>query len=275
MFHACHAFRRSHRAIFAYAGNRRKAVVCSSALRAPAVPRIDAGLRRHRGRPGQGWRARRPCASIETALERALQAAHGLSVIEYTVLDVLSRQDGWLMQMHQVAQATALSQSATTRLVNRSRTAACCRALCPGCARGIYTELTAAGRALSRWEARPTHDDVLAATLAAAAQRQELAPVVEKPSTDPRRRVVGSERDQLDSTALIVVDVQQAFDDGQFWGPRNNPACEANIAALIDAWRDAGRPVVFVRHDSVEPGSPLRPGEPNSKPELSEGPTCW
>ena len=44
------------------------------------------------------------------------------------------------------------------------------------------------------------------------------------------------------STALLVVDVQRAFEDAGYWGRRNNPECEANIAALIGAWRDAGRP---------------------------------
>ena len=44
----------------------------------------------------------------------------------------------------------------------------------------------------------------------------------------------------LTNTALVVVDVQQAFDDADYWGRRNNPDCEANVAALIAAWRDAG-----------------------------------
>ena len=63
--------------------------------------------------------------------------------------------------------------------------------------------------------------------------------------------------------ALIVVDVQQAFDDPS-WGAPNNPECEANIARLVDAFRARGEPVVFVRHDSVEPGSTLRPGTPGN-----------
>lgn len=73
----------------------------------------------------------------------------------------------------------------------------------------------------------------------------------------------------LDRTALVVVDLQVAFDD-PMWGTRNNPACEANVVALTRAWRDAGRPIVFVRHDSVEDGSPLRPGQTGNalRPEL-------
>jgi nicotinamidase-related amidase len=63
--------------------------------------------------------------------------------------------------------------------------------------------------------------------------------------------------------ALIVVDVQRGFAEPS-WGRRNNPACEGNIAALIDHWRSRGWPLVFVRHDSVQPGSPLAPGSPGN-----------
>jgi nicotinamidase-related amidase len=67
----------------------------------------------------------------------------------------------------------------------------------------------------------------------------------------------------LENTALLVVDVQSGLDDPVL-GPRNNPDCETNVAALIAAWRSAGRPVVFVRHDSVLPESPLRPNQPGN-----------
>lgn len=64
------------------------------------------------------------------------------------------------------------------------------------------------------------------------------------------------------STALIVVDVQKGFDDAEYWGPRNNGDCEANVGKLIGAWRDHGWPVVYVRHSSENPSSPLRQGTP-------------
>jgi len=65
----------------------------------------------------------------------------------------------------------------------------------------------------------------------------------------------------LDRLALVVVDVQRGFDDTEYWGPRNNPRCEDNIVALLRAWRDKHRPVVFVRHDSAGASSPLRTGQ--------------
>ena len=52
--------------------------------------------------------------------------------------------------------------------------------------------------------------------------------------------------------ALVVVDAQQGFDD-PWWGTRNNPSCDDNIAALAVAWGRLGRPVVHVRHDSSDP----------------------
>jgi nicotinamidase-related amidase len=67
----------------------------------------------------------------------------------------------------------------------------------------------------------------------------------------------------IDSAALVVIDVQRGFDDPVL-GRRSTPECEANVAALIDAWRAADRPIVFVRHDSLEEDSPLALGAPGN-----------
>lgn len=67
------------------------------------------------------------------------------------------------------------------------------------------------------------------------------------------------------AVALVVVDVQKGFDDVSYWGERNNPDCERNIAHLIAAWRTRRWPIVFVRHDSVVPDSPLRPDSPGNE----------
>ncbi|MEV0644247.1 MarR family transcriptional regulator [Phytomonospora sp. NPDC050363] len=127
----------------------------------------------------QGWRTLAALhARIEDALERALQAAHGLSVTEYTVLDVLAKQDGWHMRMQQLARAVVLSQSATTRLVTRlEKRGLLSRYLCEEDRRGIYTEVTGPGRELLA-EARPTHDTTLTAALDEAVEIPELEPLV-------------------------------------------------------------------------------------------------
>jgi DNA-binding MarR family transcriptional regulator len=123
-----------------------------------------------------GWRRLAALhALIEGELERDLSARSRLSVVEYTVLDALSRQDGWHMRMAQLARAAALSPSAATRLVNRLEDRGLLtRILCQDDRRGIYTELTAAGRkALA--SARPVHDAALVRALDLAAETPELA----------------------------------------------------------------------------------------------------
>jgi DNA-binding MarR family transcriptional regulator len=128
----------------------------------------------------QGWRTLAALHGlIESELERSLQAEAELSVVEYTVMDALSRQDGWHMRMQQLARAAALSASATTRLVNRLEDRGLLtRILCADDRRGIYTELTPAGRELLE-EARPVHDATLERALAEARGVPELAPLVD------------------------------------------------------------------------------------------------
>ncbi|MFF1693635.1 MarR family winged helix-turn-helix transcriptional regulator [Streptomyces sp. NPDC058257] len=130
----------------------------------------------------QGW-----CAlsllhgKIETHIERALQAQHDLSVREYSLLDVLSRQhdgEGGHLQMKQVADAVVLSQSATTRLVTRLEDRGLLsRYLCPTDRRGIYTDVSESGATLLS-EARPTNDAALREALDEAALNPELTPLV-------------------------------------------------------------------------------------------------
>ncbi|GAA3897268.1 MarR family transcriptional regulator [Streptomyces lacrimifluminis] len=96
---------------------------------------------------------------VEAHIERALQSKHGLSVREYSLLEVLSRQHdgvGRHLQMKAVADAVVLSQGATTRLVTRLEDRGLlARYLCPTDRRGIYTNVSEAGLRLLD-EARPT-----------------------------------------------------------------------------------------------------------------------
>ena len=63
----------------------------------------------------------------------------------------------------------------------------------------------------------------------------------------------------LDRAVLLPIDMQQAF-DAQPWPRRWNDQVDANGLALLSAWRAAGRPIIHVRHDSVQPGSTLSAG---------------
>ncbi|MHA7279780.1 MarR family winged helix-turn-helix transcriptional regulator [Arthrobacter sp. MDT2-2] len=117
---------------------------------------------------------------IESELEKAPQAEADLSVVEYTMLSVLSPQPGsWHMRMQQVSRATALSPSATTRLVTRlEKRKLLRRILCEDDRRGIYTELTQAGAELLG-TAQPIHDQALSRALEDARQVPELAHLVD------------------------------------------------------------------------------------------------
>jgi len=76
--------------------------------------------------------------------------------------------------------------------------------------------------------------------------------------------------------ALLIIDVQKAIDDPKWArrGERNNPDAERNIARLLEAWRSRHLPIFHIRHDSREPHSPYRPGQPGHdfKPEAMPQP---
>lgn len=56
------------------------------------------------------------------------------------------------------------------------------------------------------------------------------------------------------SPALILIDIQKAFDDEEFWGgTRNNPGAESNSKKLLDYWRINKLPLFHIQHISVDP----------------------
>src|SRR5881394_4243300 len=63
------------------------------------------------------------------------------------------------------------------------------------------------------------------------------------------------------NAALLVIDVQNGFDEPVWGVRRNNPEMEGNIARLQRAWRESGRVLIHVQHLSKLPNSPLRPGQ--------------
>src|SRR5262249_2236648 len=93
------------------------------------------------------------------ALDRELEANHGLGMSEYEVLDRLASGDAKRVQ--ELAGVTHLSQSALSRPVARlEKDGLVQRAMCPDDRRGVSVCLTRSG--LERYEAaRPTHRRVL------------------------------------------------------------------------------------------------------------------
>src|ERR1700722_11228865 len=67
-------------------------------------------------------------------------------------------------------------------------------------------------------------------------------------------------------TAFLLIDVQKGVNVLEHWGGprgrRNNPDAEERARALLEQWRTLRRPVLFTRHDSREPNSPLKIGLP-------------
>lgn len=77
------------------------------------------------------------------------------------------------------------------------------------------------------------------------------------------------------NAALLVIDVQQGFDDSA-WGERNNTDAETQIRRLLERWRETERPVIHVQHVSRDPESSLHASQegnefkPDTAPEGDE-----
>ena len=68
----------------------------------------------------------------------------------------------------------------------------------------------------------------------------------------------------MQDTALVLIDIQQGFDDPK-WGRRNNPRAEKQAALLLNFFRQNNLLLYHIQHLSTEPDSPLRPEKPGSK----------
>ncbi|HEY0017230.1 MAG TPA: cysteine hydrolase family protein [Longimicrobium sp.] len=72
---------------------------------------------------------------------------------------------------------------------------------------------------------------------------------------------MATETQPIETSALLVIDVQESFRaDEARWARRGNPGFEGNLTRLIDAYRQAERPVIWVVHEDADehflPGSP-------------------
>lgn len=58
--------------------------------------------------------------------------------------------------------------------------------------------------------------------------------------------------------ALILVDVQKAFLDEDYWGGnRNNKNAETICGVILNKWRELNLPIFHIRHSSTNPKSKL------------------
>lgn len=60
----------------------------------------------------------------------------------------------------------------------------------------------------------------------------------------------------LEIPVLLILDVQKGFDD-PYWGTRNNPEAEGNMSRLLTEWRNRKGHVIYTKHLSLDPASPL------------------
>ncbi|MGH2721927.1 MAG: MarR family winged helix-turn-helix transcriptional regulator [Actinomycetota bacterium] len=96
----------------------------------------------------QAWRTFLEAhARVTDQLERELQETQGLPLAFYDVLSQLARVPEGMLRMQDLAQRLLLSRSGFTRLCDRMEAAGLLqRSRCPSDRRGVYAEITPAGR---------------------------------------------------------------------------------------------------------------------------------
>lgn len=70
-------------------------------------------------------------------------------------------------------------------------------------------------------------------------------------------------REDFSNTALIIIDVQKAFEEEK-WGTRNNPNAEENIQILLNMWREKEYPIIHIQHLSDNDQSIFHPSKKSS-----------
>lgn len=132
----------------------------------------------------RAWRAYVIASELlRKQLNRELQDQHGLALADYEVLVRLSEGDGGRMRMAQLAGEVASSKSRLSHQIARMEAAGLVqRAECGDDARGVFAEITEAGRARLK-ETAPTHVTGVRAhliDLLDAADQKSLADVFER-----------------------------------------------------------------------------------------------
>lgn len=71
---------------------------------------------------------------------------------------------------------------------------------------------------------------------------------------------------KIDRPALILIDIQKAFDNIEYWGgQRNNPGAENNAGELLQLWRNNNLPIFHIKHCSAISTSPLNEIHPGNE----------
>jgi len=72
----------------------------------------------------------------------------------------------------------------------------------------------------------------------------------------------------MTNTALLIIDVQEAFNERMALGhQRNNPNAEGNIARILAHFRQSALPVFHIRHASTDPASLFAPEKTGFAPQ--------
>ncbi len=104
-------------------------------------------------------------AFVDTFIAKEMQRKHQIGLSEFHALKFLEASENSELRMQELASLLGLTQSSVTRLVGRLENSGYTeRDLCPDDKRGIYTVLTASGRARLT-EARGDYEKALGAGL--------------------------------------------------------------------------------------------------------------